>query len=484
MTLTTLLNFLGLFFAIYTTLITIFIISENRLPQSTFAWIFFLTLTPGIGLIVYFFFGRGTHAFSREQKIAQLNLGNEFLSDLNPLLERQYSIAEQLAREKPESFQRRLIHLIYRNNSSVLTGRNNVEILQDASQKYPRLLADIQNAQTYIHLNYYIWTEDSFTLTVKDALIERARAGVEVRCLFDASGGALSKQYIRELEENGVEIHPYMEYRTLTRLHTANYRSHRKIAVIDGKIGYVGGMNLDVEQIEPPGFERWRDTHLRIEGEAAHALQGSFVISWFNTTGERILGHKYYPPIETDNFLPVQIVQSGPDSQWKAIRQVYFLMILSAQEKIYLQTPFFIPDESILEAIRAAALAGVDVRIICTPRGGTFQVPYRAAHTYFENVVKAGARVYLYDKGYFHPKTMNVDNRIITVGTANIDIRSFSINYETQAVIYDVEKARELEAQFLKDMADSVEWKLADYEKLSPVRRFVDSIYRLASPLL
>ena len=480
----TLLNFLGLFFALYTILITIFIISENRLPQSTFAWIFFLILTPGVGIIVYFFFGRGTHAFSREQKIAQLKLGNEFLSDLNHLLDRQPDIAEQLARERPESFQRRLIHLSYSNNSSILTGRNNVEILQDASQKYPRLLADIRAAQHYIHLNYYIWTEDTFTLTVKDALIERAQAGVEVRCLFDASGGALSKKYIRDLEKNGVEIYPYMEYRTLTRLHTANYRSHRKIAVIDGKIGYVGGMNLDVEQVEPPGFERWRDTHLRLEGEGAHALQASFVISWFNTTGKRILGRSYYPTIETNNFLPVQIVQSGPDSQWKAIRQIYFLLILSAQEKIYLQTPFFIPDESILDALRAAALAGVDVRILCTPRGSTFQVPYRAAHTYFENVVKAGARVYLYDKGYFHPKTMNIDNRIITVGTANIDIRSFSINYETQAVVYGVEKAEELEAQFLKDLEDSVEWTLEDYEKLSPVYRFVDSLYRLASPLL
>lgn len=484
MTIATVLNFVGLLFIIYALVATVFIISENRTPQSTIAWLFLLLFVPVLGVLIYYFLGRGSHAFSQERQIARHELGNEFMRDLGPLLTRQEEIAARLAREKPESYQRRLVNLIHENSSSVLTGCNEVEILQDASQKYPRLLADIQAAQSYVHLNYYIWTEDSFTLQVKEALMDRAQAGVEVRCLYDASGGAMSKQYLADLEQAGVDIHPYLEYRSLDRLHTANYRSHRKIAIIDGEIGYVGGLNLDIEQIEPPGFDAWRDTHLRIVGEGAHALQASFVVSWFNTTGEKITGEKYYPAVETENFLPVQIVQSGPDSQWKAIRQLYFLMIMSAEEKIYLQSPFFIPDESILEAIRAAALAGVDVRIICTPRGSTYQIPYRAAHTYFEDVVRAGARVYLYEGGYFHPKTMNIDNKVITVGTANMDIRSFSINYETQAIIYDVEKAKELEAQFFEDLEHSQEWTLEAYEQLSPLYRFVDSLYRLTSPVL
>jgi cardiolipin synthase len=373
---------------------------------------------------------------------------------------------------------------VNRNSSSILTGCNQVEILQNASQKYPRLLADIRAARHYVHLNYYIWTEDSFTLQVKEALIERAKAGVEVRCLYDASGGALSKGYRQDLTDGGVEIHPYLEYRALGHLHTINYRSHRKIAVIDGEIGYVGGLNLDKEQIEPPVFKSWRDTHLRIVGEGAQGLQASFATSWFNTTGKKVVGPAYFPPVEVDEFLPVQITQSGPDSQWQAIRQIYFLMITSAEERIFLQSPFFIPDESILEALRAAALAGLDVRLMFTPRGAKYQVPYRAAHTYFRAVAEAGAKIYLYQDGYFHPKTLTIDSAVTAIGTANMDIRSFSLNYETMAILYDEEKAGELERQFLTDMEHCSEWTLEDYKRFSTGHRLVDSVYRLASPLM
>ncbi len=257
--------------------------------------------------------------------------------------------------------------------------------------------------------------------------------GLEVRCLYDASGGAMSKQYLQDLTKAGVEILPYLEYRNLTRLHTANYRSHRKIAAIDGKIGYVDGLNLDKEQMDSPAFDTWRDTHLRIVGEGAWALQASFVISWFNTTGQKVIGQQYYPPVETENFMPVQITQGGPDSQWKAIRQLYFQMITSAEDKLYIQSPFFIPDESILAALKAAALAGVDVQLMFTPRGSTYQIPYRAAHTYFKDVVEAGAKVYLY---------------------------------------------------FFEDLKHCQRWTLEEYNSYSPVHRFVDSVYRLASPLL
>jgi cardiolipin synthase len=188
--------------------------------------------------------------------------------------------------------------------------------------------------------------------------------------------------------------------------------------------------------------------------------------------------------VETRNFTPVQLIQSGPDSEWKAIRQLYFLMIMSAEEKLYMQSPFFIPDESILEALKAAALAGVDVQLMFTPRGSTYQVPYRAAHTYFEDVVKAGAKVYLYEAGYFHPKTLNVDNTVISIGTANMDIRSFSLNYETCAVVYDEEKAEELEAQFFEDLKHCKQWTLEEYNSYSATHRFVDSVFRLTSPIL
>lgn len=475
---------ISIIFTVYVIGVAAFVISENRSPQSTFAWLFLFVVFPLLGVLIYIFFGRGAHTFSQERDIARSKLIDEFAADLGTLALRQEEYIQRIAQERPSSYKRRLLRLVQQSTSSVLTGMNEVEILQDATQKYPRLLADIQAAQHHVHLNYYIWTEDDFTLQVKAALIERAKAGVEVRCLFDASGGAMSKQYLQDLRDVGVQIHPYLEFRSLKMLHTANYRSHRKIAVIDGRIGYVGGLNLDKEQIEPPAFDRWRDTHLRMIGEAAHGLQASFAISWYTTTQEKITGPSYYPPVEVDTFLPVQITQGGPDSQWKAIRQVYFLMISSAEDRIYLQSPFFIPDESILEALKAAALAGVDVNLMFTPRGSTYQVPYRAAHTYFREVVEAGAKVYLYEGGYFHPKTLNIDSAVVSIGTANMDIRSFNLDYETNAIIYDEGKSKEMEAQFMEDLKSCKQWTLAEYNNYSAVHRFVDSVYRLASPLL
>jgi cardiolipin synthase len=278
-----------------------------------------------------------------------------------------------------------------------------------------------------------------------------------------------------------------MAFKKLGMFHTANYRSHRKVVVIDGKIGFVGGMNLDKEQL--PGFHPlgdWRDTHLRIVGEAAQALQASFAISWLNTTGEKILDIEYFPAVDRASlpFTPVQLTEGGPDSQWKAMEQLYFFMIMSAKEKCYIQSPFFVPTESLLEAIKSAALSGVDVRIICTPRGGSYQMPYRAAYTYFADIAEAGAKVYLYNKGYFHAKTINIDSEVCAVGTANFDIRSFQLNYETMAVIYDEAIAKELEADFMNDIRNSVEWSLEDYKKAPLWRRLFDSIDRLASPIL
>jgi cardiolipin synthase len=477
----------GLIIIIYVVGIIGFILLDNRTPQSTFAWLFLLLAFPVVGLFIYLFFGRSHRAFSNDEKLARNAMGVEVLNIVKPLLDAQDGYSRKIAKENPASYDHRLLKLVKGNSSSLVTAYNDVEILQNATEKYPRLMEDIRNARHSIHLLYFIWTEDEFTIQVKDALIERAKAGVKIRALVDESNFAVSKQYQADLRSAGVDIRPYKVFKYLGGLHNANYRSHRKIVVVDGTIGFVGGMNLDKEQL--PGYHPlgdWRDTHLRITGEGALALQLSFAISWFNTTGEKILDPTYYPPVAAGSkpFTPVQITQSGPDSQWKAMQQLYFFMINSAVEKCYIQSPFFIPDPSLLEAIKAAALAGVDVRIICTPRGGSYQLPYRAAYTYFADVVRAGAKVYLYNKGYFHCKTIMVDSKRCAVGTANFDIRSFSLNYETMAVIYDEEKSRELETDFMNDIQNSVEWKLEDYEKSPLWRRLFDSIDRLASPIL
>jgi cardiolipin synthase len=479
---------LGIVFVLNALIVLVIILLDNRAPQSAFAWLLLMLDFPGIGLLIYFFFGRGYKAFSNETKLARIGgLSTPYGLAVQPLVNAQSDYAEKIRLEKPNSFRGKLLHLLYRNSHSFLTGYNRVDILQDVLEKYRLLLEDVRGAQSSINLLYYIWTEDPFTLELKEALIERARAGVRVHALADDSGLSVSGEYLQELREAGVQIFPYKVFRRLSTLHTANYRSHRKIAVIDGRIGYMGGMNLDKEQM--PGNNRlgaWRDTHLRIEGEAVLALQASFAVSWFNATKERLGDPSYFPKVQTEDlpFTPIQITPGGPDSQWKAMEQLYFFMIMNASSKVQIQSPFFIPDESLLEAIKAAALSGVEVEIMCSMHGTNLELPHRAAYTYYADVVRAGARIYLYREGYLHCKTINIDSQVCAIGTANFDIRSFYLNYEMMAVIYDEQKAKELSADFQNDIQNCDLFSLEDYQNAPLWRRLLDAVLRLTSPVL
>lgn len=482
-----LLTFAYILYLAYAIFVAIFLILENRSPQSTFAWLFLLLLVPGLGVILYWFFGQGRHAFSRERALMRQAIGDGANNRFARFLERQEAIVADLEQREQSPSKRKLLHLIQNNGNGLLTTRNRVEILQNASEKYPRLVEDITNAKHSIHMAYYIWDEDPFTIDLKNRLIEKSKQGVEVRILVDAFGMNVRRSYAKEMRENGVQMFVYYNYRSPLKLHTVSYRNHRKIAVIDGSIGYVGGINIGEEHLTGgKHFHFWRDTHLRLSGEAARVLQGIFITSWYNTTQEALTAEVYFPPLMVDlrQRLPIHIVTSGPDSRWNAIRQLYFLMILSAEKHIYIQSPFFIPDDSIAEALKAAALSGIDVRLMCTPRGGVYQLPYAAANTYFADMAEAGVKVYLYQKGYFHPKTISIDGQVCSVGTANMDIRSFSINYEVNAVIYDAEVAQKLEAAFLKDLEECKAFIVEEYEERPFTHRLSDSFCRLMSPLL
>ncbi|GIV80255.1 cardiolipin synthase [Litorilinea aerophila] len=470
---------------LYTLSVIVFIISENRSPQSTFAWMLLLLIFPVGGVLIYFLFGRSWRAFSREKQFVYQDLGRELTQGLGPIIARQEERIREVQQKLGNQYVK-LLELVYNNSFSALTVHNDAEILQDAREKYPRLLEDIRQARHSIHLEYYIWQTDPFTIQLKDLLIEKARSGVEVRLLYDAVGSfrTLKRWYKKELQAGGVQVHPYSP---VLRLHTIGYRNHRKIAVIDGKIGYTGGLNIGQEHLDgSAGFKSWRDTHLRLTGEAARVLQGLFVTHWYYATKEKLTHPSYFPPLEEPyRYLPIQIITSGPDSQWAAIRQLYFLMIVAAQDHIYLQSPFFILDASIAEALKAVALAGVDVKVMLAPRGvERSQIPYWAANTYIREMVRAGVRVFFYEDGYFHAKTMSIDSTVCTIGTANMDIRSFGINYEINAVIYDRQMAAELEADFRRDLTHCREFNLREYEEGPFLLRFRDSVARLFSPLL
>jgi len=475
-------------YVIYMVIALGILLLNNRTPQSTFAWLFLMMVFPIGGFLIYMFFGRSYKPFSNVNRLAKIGgKSSPFEPALKPLMTAQKDYVEIVKREKPESHRQKLLSMVMRNSPSMLTAYNRVEILQDASEKYPRLLEDVRNAKSSIHLLYYIWTEDEYTLQLKDALIERSKAGVKVHALADASTLNVSKEYLQELREAGVQIFPCNVYMKFDRLHSLNYRNHRKISVIDGTIGYIGGLNLDKEQL--PGGNRlgsWRDTHLRIEGEAARAIQAAFSLSWYNTTKETLHDLIYFPREDPSQLpiTPVQITLGGPDAQWKVIQQLYFFMIITAQKKIQIQSPFFIPDEGLLEAIKAVALSGVEIEIMCSKHGTDFELAHRASLTYLAEVVQAGVKVYLYNKGYFHSKTINVDSQVCAIGTANIDIRSFSLNYEAMAVIYDAEVARELATDFENDLKSCDEFTLEIYQASPLWRRLLNSAARLASPVL
>lgn len=466
----------------YVVVTAVFIITERKQPKSTLAWLLLMWLFPVLSVVAYLFFGREWKAFSAERKLRRKLL----TPDLYPkLMQLQAQQAEFLRNGRGLSdAERRTAQLLLRNSSALLTLHNRVELLQNAQHKYPRLLDDLRRAQHSISMQYYIWESDPFTEQVKDILIERARAGVKVRALYDWLGslGALKKSYVAELRAAGVRFEPYL---FSEKLHDIGYRNHRKIVVIDGGVGYLGGMNMSEEHLTGgKHFAAWRDTAFRVEGEAAAALQAVFAVGWFNTTREHMDDPKLFEPRPPDTVTPMQIVSGGPDSEWGAIRQLYFRLITNAQHRILLQSPFFILDESISEALKTACLAGIDVRIMLQPRGGVFQVPYRAGITFCDEVSRAGARVYFYQAGYFHPKTMVIDDSVCSIGTANMDTRSTSINYESNAVIYDRELAQQLTRDFQGDLQHCTEFSWREYQRRSRRERFVDSTYRLLSPLL
>jgi cardiolipin synthase len=471
--------------ALYALVMTVFLISENRRPQATLAWILVFVFAPVIGGLIYIFFGRDRKAFSKQRRLLRQDLEANSLTLLSPLLSRQDAAIARLEGESVSH--KKLMMLVRRNSHSALTAHNHVEIQQDAAEFYPSMMRDIESARHSIHLQYFIWGADPFTESVKQILTAKARAGVEVRLLYDPLGSQahVGRAYVRDMRAAGIRMAPTSP---LYRLHTISYRNHRKITVVDGAIGYTGGMNIGQEHISGgTGFNFWRDTQLRIVGEGAALLQTVFMVDWYNAVRENLFSPAYFPTTlfeSTDTDVPVQILTSGPDSQWAAIRQLYAFMIVSAKRHVFIQSPFFIPDATIAEALMSAALSGVDVKLMLSARPSGNRLPDWAGNTYIAEIVAAGVRVFLYEKGYLHAKTISIDSEICSIGSANIDIRSFSINYEINAVLYSRRLAEELERDFERDLGHCAEFDAAAYQSRNAAARFRDSAARLLSPLL
>ena len=457
---------------------------ERRDATSTWAWLLVLFFLPIAGFFLYLLLGRPLrqkHLFRWE---GRSRIGIEKL--IHYQMEAIENHSFEFLKEDTKSY-REMIYLHLRNNHAVLTQDNDVRIFNDGFDKFDSLLHDLDSAKDHIHIQYYIFRLDDIGKRIYNTLLRKAKQGVKVRVLYDDMGSRwLRKRQFKELIAYGGEVEAFFPSIFPLINPRLNYRNHRKIVVIDGRVGYIGGFNVGDEYLGlNKRFGYWRDTHLRLEGSSLHPLHTRFILDWNQASANHDIEYseRYFPAIPRKGTVGMQIVSSGPDAQWEQIKDGYLKMINLATKYIYIQTPYFIPDISFLDALRIACLSGIDVRIMI-PNKPDHLFVYWATISNVGSLLKAGAKVYIYEKGFLHAKTIVVDDEVSTVGTANIDVRSFKLNFEVNAFIYDKETSHKLAELFEEDMQNSTELTWEAYQKRSSLIRTKESISRLLSPIL
>ena len=460
----------------------ILVIQQKGEPQKTISWILIIILFPIVGIILYFFFGKN----HRKQKIfSRKGLKDiEAMRSLNYTPRHEQEVFEAIRNPNIRSRQH-IMKLLSNNSKSVLTQFNKMKILNNGTETFDEIFKELDKARDHIHLEYYVIEEDKIGNRIKEALIRKAKEGIKVRLIYDDVGSwELGKSFLNPLREAGVEVYPFLPVRFIRFASKINYRNHRKIIVIDGYTGFVGGLNIADRYIE--GMEElgtWRDTMLKIEGEAVLSLQQIFLSDWYFVSDQIIKEKIYFPACKISESRMVQITASGPDSDWASIMQVYFSAISTAKKHIYISTPYFIPNESILTALKTAALSGIDVRIMMPLRSDSYLV-FRSTLSFVTELLEAGIRVFMYKKGFNHSKLIMVDSTLCSIGTANMDIRSFDQNFEVTALIYDEETTVELESHYLRDLKNSFEFTLDEWEKRHWMNKVKENFARILSPLL
>lgn len=460
----------------------IMVVREKRDPVKTTSWVLILILLPIAGLVFYIVFGQ----YHRKEKI----FSRKGLRDLEQIENLSHSQVVKLHIQKLHHSQQitdnlNIITLLLNNSKALLTEFNEVEILQDGKEAFDSIIDVLNAAESTIHIEFYIVCDDVIGNKIKDILIKKAKEGIEVRFVFDDVGSwSLPKKFIKSIKDAGVAVYPFMEVKFPLFTSKVNYRNHRKIIVVDGKVGFVGGMNIaDRYIVGSKELGPWRDTMIMLKGEAVNSLQVIFLVDWYFVTNQDISDRvKFFPKQEVTSHHPIQITACGPDSDWASIMQAFFLAITKAKHHIYIASPYFIPNESILTALKTAALSGVDVRIML-PGKSDSTVVYWSSLSYISELIEAGIKVYLYQNGFNHSKILMIDSSFASVGSANMDIRSFEDNFEIAAIIYDKQITTYLENSFLNDLARSVLVTEEEWELRSRKNNLKESVARLFSPL-
>ncbi len=467
--------------AVFILQIATVLILEFRRPANMVAWLLILYVLPVIGFVMYYFLAK---EYSNRKKLRKSGIAPK---ETQLAAIRRCRLVHRASDMHAPGFaeQERLFRLLQQMSGSPVTGCNRTEILTDGEATFQSILSAIAEAKHHIHMEYYTLRHDEIGQKFKQALVKKASEGVEVRLVYDGVGSyELHQDYVRELEEAGVRVKCFLPPRIAFFDKRINYRNHRKIVVVDGIVGYVGGINIGDEYLgrnKRLGF--WRDTHLKVEGDSVYFLQSVFMQDWEFTAKERLTNPAYLPEHPCIGDEQVQIVSSGPDSGAEEILECIFSAIAVAKERIYIATPYFIPDGSLLMALRTAALSGVDVRIIL-PEVADSRLVLAASLSYAAELLPNGVRVYRYMKGFIHAKVVLVDRLVASVGTANMDLRSFYSNFELNALLFDERPIARLERDFERDLRHSRELKLAELQNRPRRKKAAQAIARMLSPLL
>ena len=464
---------------VYWAVVIVLVICDDREPASTLLWLAALIFLPGVGVVLFLFFGRDWKVITARRRWAQSYLA-DVLAAMGSLYERNQA-ADRLFRTRyPCGLAADIATTIQRENGSRPLPATSVEIFADGAEYFARLEQDLATARSFVHLDFFIWEHDALTARITDVLLERLRVGVEVRIVYDLLGSIwYSKAEIRRLKAAGARVSA-----DVWQLFKLNYRNHLKIAVIDGLIGYTGGANLGQEYIDGGRrFPAWRDTNIRIAGQAVAELQKLFAMRWFEDERKDVLQERYLPPaVDTrpERCVLTQLVAHTIEEPWEAARRAHMIAISQAERTLRIQSPYFVPDRGTYDAMINAALRGVDLKFMMTGWVDK-HLPFWAAQTYYEPLLRAGASIYQYTGGFFHAKTIAIDSSICAVGTMNLDNRSLRLHKELMEWLYDADLTRRLEGIFDADLERCREVTLDDVCSVGPLKHLRNSCARLFS---
>ncbi len=455
---------------------------ERKTPEIALAWLTVLVFLPGLGFLLYLVFGRN---YYRTKLFKMKEEDDRKLRDMVTAQVRQVArIKEERQDERYKQFLP-VIRMLLVSDNALVTQNNSIEIYTNGIDKFKALFAAIEKAEVFVHVQYFYISADGLGSELAALLTKKAREGVEVKVLVDGLPFTLTpRSFWQPLKDAGGKQAIFFPGFLRFINFRLNNRNHRKIVVIDGKTAFCGGFNVGDEYIGKEKLGFWRDSHVKIEGKAAQALELRFLMDWNYAAKDTVeLSSRYFPDISGTGTAAVQIVSSGPDNEHNQIKEAYLKLINTANESVYIQTPYFVPDQSIIDALRMAALSGVDVRIMIPSKPDHLFV-YTVNHAFIRDLLDAGVKAFTYNEGFIHAKTVVIDGLVASVGSANWDIRSFKLNFETNVLIFDPAYALQLKDIFEEDLKKSTEITLESFEKKPLSEKIWEPVARLFSPVL